>query len=77
MVVTVDRSGQIFIDNNAVSYEDFKVTFPSLVTAKKPNGVFLRADNRVPYGDVVRVLAVIRLSGVQGVGLVAEEEQGR
>jgi biopolymer transport protein ExbD len=29
---------------------------------------------RVPYGDVVRVLAVIRGSGVSDVGLVAEEE---
>jgi biopolymer transport protein ExbD/biopolymer transport protein TolR len=78
MVVTVDRGGRIFIDETPVSYEDFRITFPSIVTAKKPNGVFLRADNRVPYGDVVRVLSVIRLSGVQSVGLVAEqEEQGR
>jgi biopolymer transport protein ExbD len=37
--------------------------------------VFLRADSRVPYGDVVRTLAVIRAAGVQNVGLVAEEEQ--
>src|SRR5574338_1241802 len=72
MVVTVDRGGRIFIDETPVSYEDFRITFPSIVTAKKPNGVFLRADNRVPYGDVVRVLSVIRLSGVQSVGLVAE-----
>jgi biopolymer transport protein ExbD/biopolymer transport protein TolR len=78
MVVTVDRGGRIFIDETPVSYEDFRITFPSIVTAKKPNGVFLRADNRVPCGDVVRVLSVIRLSGVQSVGLVAEqEEQGR
>lgn len=78
MVVTVDRAGRIFIDETSVSYEDFKITFPSIVTARKPNGVFLRADSRVPYGDVVRVLAVIRLSGVQSVGLVAQEEdQGR
>jgi biopolymer transport protein ExbD/biopolymer transport protein TolR len=78
MVVTVDRGGRIFIDETPVSYEDFRITFPSIVTAKKPNGVFLRADSRVPYGDVVRVLSVIRLSGVQSVGLVAEqEEQGR
>jgi biopolymer transport protein ExbD/biopolymer transport protein TolR len=78
MVVTVDRSGRVFIDETSVSYEDFKITFPSIVTAKKPSGVFLRADSRVPYGDVVRVLAVIRLSGVQSVGLVAQEEdQGR
>jgi biopolymer transport protein ExbD/biopolymer transport protein TolR len=78
LVVTVDRSGRVFIDETSVSYEDFKITFPSIVTAKKPSGVFLRADSRVPYGDVVRVLAVIRLSGVQSVGLVAQEEdQGR
>jgi biopolymer transport protein ExbD/biopolymer transport protein TolR len=78
MVVTVDRSGRVFIDETSVSYEDFKITFPSIVTAKKPSGVFLRADSRVPYGDVVRVLSVIRLSGVQSVGLVAQEEdQGR
>jgi biopolymer transport protein ExbD len=29
----------------------------------------------VPYGDVVRVLAVIRGAGVQNVGLVAQEEE--
>ena len=78
MVVTVNRSGQIFIDETAITYSDFKITFPSIVAAKRPNGVFLRADSRVPYGDVVRVLAVIRVAGVQNVGLVAqEEEQGK
>jgi biopolymer transport protein ExbD len=28
----------------------------------------------VPYGQVVRVLAIIRGAGIQNVGLVAEEE---
>lgn len=75
MVVSVDRTGRIFIDETAVSYSDFRVTFQSIVAAKKPSGVYLRADSRVPYGDVVRVLAVIRTAGVQNVGLVAEEEE--
>jgi biopolymer transport protein TolR len=61
MVVTVNRSGRIFIDQTPVSYTDFRVT--------------LQADSRVPYGDVVRVLAVIRTAGVQNVGLVAAEEE--
>ncbi len=74
MVVSVDRQGRIFIDETAVSYRDFRVTFRSLVTTRKPSGVYLRADERVPYGDVLRVLAVIRASGVKDVGLVAEEE---
>ena len=75
LVVTVDRAGRVFIDQTSVSYDDFRVTFASLVAARKPSGVYLRADNGVPYGNVVRVLAVIRGAGVQNVGLVAEEEQ--
>ena len=74
MVVSVDREGRIFVDQTPVSYNDFRLTFRSLVTARKPTGVYLRADSRVPYGDVVRVLAVIRTAGVNDVGLVAEDE---
>jgi len=77
MVVTVDRGGRIFVDQTAVSYNDFRVTFRSLVATRKPTGVYLHADTRVPYGDVVRVLAVIRGAGVQNVGLVAAEEEAR
>jgi biopolymer transport protein ExbD/biopolymer transport protein TolR len=75
LVVSVDRGGRIFVDETQVSYADFRVTFASLVAARKPDGVYLRADNGVPYGDVVRVLAVIRGAGVQNVGLVAQEEE--
>ena len=44
------------------------------IWARKPASVYVRADSRVPYGDVVRVLAVIRTSGVRDVGLVAQDE---
>ena len=75
MVVTVDRGGRIFVDQTPITYNDFRVTFRSLVTTRKPTGVYLRADSRVAYGEVVRTLAVIRAAGVQNVGLVAEEEE--
>ena len=74
LVVTVDREGHIFIDQAPLSYEDFRGTFPAFVRTKRPTGVYLRADSRVPYGDVVQVLAVIRAAGVNDVGLVAEPE---
>ncbi len=75
MVVTVNRSGRILVDQTPVSYSDFRVTFRSLVATRKPSGVYLQADTQVPYGDVVRVLAIIRTAGVQNVGLVAAEEE--
>jgi biopolymer transport protein TolR len=74
LVITVDREGKIYLDQAALSYEDFRATFPAFVRTKHPTGVYLRADGRVPYADVVQVLAVIRASGAGDVGLVAEPE---
>ena len=74
VVVTVDREGRIFLDQAALSYEDFRATFGAFVRTKHPTGVYLRADGRVPYETVVAVLAVIRTAGVSDVGLVAEPE---
>ena len=74
LVITVDRQGQIFLDQAVLSYADFRATFGAFVRSKHPNGVYLRADQQVPYGTVVQVLAVIREAGVNDVGLVAEPE---
>lgn len=77
LVVTVDRTGRIFLDQSGLSYEDFRATFPAFVRTRRPTGVYLRADGRVAYATVVQVLAVIRAAGVNDVGLVAEPETTR
>ena len=74
LVVTVDRAGRVYLDQAALSFQDFRATFPAFVRTKKPTGVYLRADGRVAYATVVQVLAVIRAAGVSDVGLVAEPE---
>lgn len=74
MVVSVNRDGKVYVDNTPVSYRDFRATFRALVAQRKPEGVYLQADARVPYGEVVKVLAVIRTAGIANVGLVAADE---
>jgi biopolymer transport protein ExbD/biopolymer transport protein TolR len=77
LVVSVNRQGRIFVDETPVTYRDFQATFRAIVSSRKPDAVYLRADKGVSYGDVVKVLAVIRTTGVQNVGLVAEDESQR
>jgi biopolymer transport protein TolR len=74
MVVTVDRTGQIYVDQTKLSYEEFRADFKALASKHGSNGVYLRADAGVPYGDVVKVLAVMRNQGTGDVGLVAQPE---
>ncbi len=74
LVVSINRDGEIFIDDDALTYDEFRTTFQAVVAAREPTGLYLRADSRVNYGNVVRVLAVMRTAGVASVGLVAESE---
>jgi biopolymer transport protein TolR len=41
-----------------------------MIQARGDDRVYLKADDAVPYGDVVRVLEVLRRGGVTGVGMV-------
>jgi biopolymer transport protein TolR len=75
LVVSVDRGGRVYVDENGLTFDEFRVAFPAIVRTRKPSGIYLRADARVEYGQVVRVLAVMRAAGVGDVGLVAEAEE--
>ncbi len=77
LVVTVDRNGVIHVDETVLTFPEFRATFKALAADRGRDGVYLRADQTVPYGTVVRVLAVMRASGTPDVGLVAEPEQER
>ena len=77
LVVTVDREGKIHVDETALSFSEFRATFRALAADRGRDGVYLRADKGVPYGEVVKVLAVMRASGTPDVGLVAEDDDSK
>lgn len=74
LVVTVARDGGIFIDETRLTAGEFRGSFAAIARERGRNGVYLRADAGVPYGEVVRILGVMRAAGVGDVGLVAEPE---
>lgn len=74
LVVSINRNGEIFVDEEQLTLGEFRAAFKALSAKKGKDGVYLRADKGVPYGTVVEVLAVVRASGASDVGLVAEPE---
>jgi biopolymer transport protein TolR len=77
LTVTVDRTGAIFVDEARLSLSQFSASFKALAQRRGSGGVYLRADDRVPYGSVVKVLAIMRASGVGDIGLVAEPPEAK
>jgi len=72
LTVTIDRRGAIYVDEARLSLAQFTASFKALANRRGSGGVYLRADDGVPYGSVVKVLAIMRASGVGDIGLVAE-----
>ena len=79
IVVSVDQRGQIWVDRTRVTYQEFRASFRALVARRGTSNVILRGDTRVPYGQVVRVLAAMRqVAGDRvRVNLVTEDEEIR
>lgn len=76
VVVTLDGESELFINQSSVKAEEFSRTLTyTLVDREKY--VYLRADKNLPYGEVVKVIELIKEAGVVDVGIVTELEDER
>lgn len=75
LVVSVDRSGAVYVDETKMTLGEFRSSFRALAGNRAHDGVYLRGDASVPYGVVTQVLAIMRASGVGDIGLVTEPER--
>ena len=78
VIITVDRQGQIYVDQTRVSYDEFRAAFKAIVARKGSSDVYVRGDRRASYGAVVRVMAAIAASGTNvRVNMTTEDEEVR
>ncbi len=72
VVITVDIGRRIYINDNEVKPEDLEVKLTLLFKSRARKEIFLRADQAVPYGDVVKTMAAIRKAGITHLNMVTE-----
>lgn len=70
VVLTIDRKGSIFIDDVWVRRADFEKRLDIVLKHKNSSSVYIRADSGVVYATVVDVIARLKASGIEYVGLV-------
>ncbi len=78
VVLTVKVKEEIFINNYRATLSDLKSKLESIFASRIDREVFMRADDQVPYGFVVKVMAEVRKAGVDRLGMITEPpEEGR
>ena len=73
ITISVNKEGEIFIDKDKVAWRDFSAGLKKALESNAPR-VFLRADKDTKYGYVMRVIARIKMMGIEDLGLIAEQE---
>lgn len=71
-VVSVSASAEVFLNEVAMDLDQLAGKLAAVVRETPDRQVFLRADEDVRYGDVMRVIALLRLAGVAKLGMVTE-----
>ncbi len=77
LVLSIDREGRLFLNNGSDPRQPLDEATVQLRTAaalhRQPNlPVLLKADYRIPYGEVMNAMVLLQRAGARKVGFVSE-----
>jgi biopolymer transport protein TolR len=71
-VVSITKPGEIYLNDAKLSATDLTDKLKAIAQERPDRQVFIRADDEVPYGDVIRTMAAIKAAGIENVGMVTQ-----
>ena len=75
LILSVRADRTVAVGNRVVPLAGLEDALARAGAAQRP--VFLKADQRVPYGMIVEIISRLRKSGIGSLGLVTEPPQQR
>ncbi|MEE9522712.1 MAG: ExbD/TolR family protein [candidate division NC10 bacterium] len=72
LVLTVTKNKAIYLDDQQISLGRLQKVLTGLQKRNPRAAIFLRADEKVPYGIVVQVMDVVKKAGIDRLGMVTE-----
>jgi len=70
LIVSVRRGGTLAVGERTVPEGQFEDALKRANASNRP--VYLKADQSVPYGEIVKLIARLRRAGVAQLGLVTQ-----
>ena len=75
LAVSVDKSGQIFLQNTPIAEEELVPKLQAISNNGYNQRIFVRGDKTVDYGKVMEVMGLLNAAGFTRIGLVTESER--
>jgi biopolymer transport protein TolR len=74
-VVSITRNQEIYLNDTRLGLDQLTEKLQAIAVARPDREVFVRADEQVPYGAVIKTMAAIKAAGIENVGMVTEMPQ--
>jgi biopolymer transport protein TolR len=75
VVVSVTKEHKIYVDKEEVGAERLESAMKTLHDRNPNVTIYLRADQGIPYGLVVRVMDAVKKVGIDKLGMVTEPDR--
>ena len=72
MVVTIDRDQNVFLNDKPVNVHDLPALLLQTGADPAHQAIYLRSDERVPFGAVASVMDAVKQSGITNVSIVTQ-----
>lgn len=72
VVVSISKANKIYINQDEVSLTEFEERLQRKMMMSGSPAVYLRADQDVSYGMVIKVMDRIKRAGIDTIGMVTE-----
>lgn len=72
LILTVDQDKKLYLDNDLITVGQLEKRLKAAKERNAQVSVYLRADQRVPYGTVVQVMDSVKRSGIERLGMVTD-----
>jgi biopolymer transport protein TolR len=79
VVVTIDRDQQVFLGDNPVNVHELPQKLQASVGNSSRKVIYLRADERVPFGAFASVMDAVKQAGITNISVVTRpvEDKGK
>jgi len=75
LTIEVDKKGQIYLDSLPVSIAIFTSRIKSIASFNKEQAILIRADQNNKYGDIVKIIDIIKSAGLTKLGILTQEKK--
>ncbi|MEY4514772.1 MAG: hypothetical protein RLZZ450_6894 [Pseudomonadota bacterium] len=72
LLLTVTKDQKVYLGRDEVAYEKLEATLLANDRMQREKELYVQADANVPYGYVVKVIAIVKKAGITKLGLVTD-----